>query len=84
MYDKEVVTENEGKQFAEQIGAFFEITSAKNNTGITDLFMHAANKFVDPNYKGKTGESKEENNPGNGSIKLEEKEYKTQKKKAWC
>jgi small GTP-binding protein len=84
MYEKEQVNENEGKQFAEQIGAFFEITSAKNNTGITDLFMHAANKFVDPNYKGKTGESKEENNPGNGSIKLEEKEHKTQKKKSWC
>ena len=84
MYEKEEVNENEVKQFAEEIWAFFEINSTKNNTGINVLFMHAANKFVAPNYNGKAGELKEENNLGNGNIKLEEKEQKIQKKKTWC
>ena len=82
MYEKEEVNENEAKQFAESIGAFFEITSAKNNTGINDLFMKAANKYVNPNSKGDLGEEKEKSNSGN--VKLDEKEQKTKKKKSWC
>ena len=45
MYDKEEVNENEARKFAQKIWAFFVITSAKNNTGITNLFMNAANIF---------------------------------------
>lgn len=82
MYEKEEVSENDAKQFAESIGAFFEITSAKNNTGINDLFMNAANRFVDPNFKGKIGEAKESCDTNN--VKLDDKEHKTQKKKSWC
>ena len=82
MYEKEEVSENDAKQFAESIGAFFEITSAKNNTGINDLFMNAANRFVDPNFKGKIGEAKESGDTNN--VKLDDKEHKTQKKKSWC
>ena len=59
MYEKEDVSENEGKEFAEQIGAFFEMTSAKNNTGINDLFMNAAQRFFDPNYKQNPEDGKE-------------------------
>ena len=82
MYEKEEVSENDAKQFAESIGAFFEITSAKNNTGINDLFMNAANRFVDPNFKGKIGEAKESGDTNN--VKLDDKEHKTHKKKSWC
>ena len=80
MYEKEEVNENDAKQFAEQIGAFYEITSAKNNTGITDLFMHAANRFVDPNYKSNSGDSKE-HGAGEETVKLEEKK---EKKRSFC
>ena len=41
MYKKEEVNENEAKQFAESIGAFFQIKSAKNNMRTQDLFMDA-------------------------------------------
>ena len=81
MYEKEEVSENEAKQFAEKIGAFFEITSAKNNTGINDLFNNAANKFVDPTYKSSSGEVKEQK--GEVTVVLEQKEHK-EKKKGCC
>ena len=82
MYEKEEVNENEGKAFAESIGAFFEITSAKNNTGINELFDTASNKFVYPN--GTSNEQKDQKELGNESVKLDEKEHKVQKKKSWC
>ena len=82
MYEKEEVNESEGKAFAESIGAFFEITSAKNNTGINELFDTASNKFVYPN--GTSNEQKDQKELGNESVKLDEKEHKVQKKKSWC
>ena len=82
MYEKEDVNENEGKEFAESIGAFFEITSAKNNTGINELFDTASKKFVYPN--GNLNEQKDQKELGNESVKLDEKEHKAQKKKSWC
>ena len=82
MYDKEEVNESEGKAFAESIGAFFEITSAKNNTGINELFNTSSNKFVYPN--GTSNEQKDQKELGNDSVKLDEKEHKVQKKRSWC
>jgi small GTP-binding protein len=82
MYEKEEVNENEGKEFAESIGAFFEITSAKNNTGINELFNTSSNKFVYPN--GNSNEQKDQKESGNESVKLDEKEHKVQKKRSWC
>ena len=84
MYDKEDVNENEAKQFAEKIGAFFGITSAKNNTGISDLFMNAANKFVDPNYKINSEESKDKGESKEGTVKLDNKELNREKKRGCC
>ena len=81
MYEKEEVNENDARQFAESIGAFFEITSAKNNTGITDLFMNAANRFVDPNFK---GDSTNNTDPANNTVKLDDKDLKKEKKKGCC
>ena len=82
MYEKEEVNESEGKAFAESIGAFFEITSAKNNTGINELFNTSSNKFVYPN--GTSNEQKDQKELGNDSVKLDEKEHKVQKKRSWC
>ena len=77
MYEKEDVSENEGKEFAEQIGAFFEMTSAKNNTGINDLFMNAAQRFFDPNYK-QNPEDGKENIESEGKVKLDSNAQKNQ------
>ena len=38
MFDKEAVTEEEAKNFANEIGAQFQLTSAFKNMGIDDLF----------------------------------------------
>ena len=83
MYDREEVNENEAREFAEKIGAFFVITSAKNNTGITDLFMNAANLFVDPNYKGNSGEGNVTGSTAD-TIKLGDKEDKRERRRQCC
>ena len=83
MYEKEEVNENDARQFAESIGAFFEITSAKNNTGITDLFMNAANRFVDPNFKGNS-DSTNNADPANNTLKLEDKDLKKERRRGCC
>ena len=80
MYEKEEVTENEGKEFAEQIGAFFEMTSAKNNTGINDLFMNAAQRFFDPNYK-QNPEDGKDNIESEGKVKLDSNAQKNQRRR---
>ena len=80
MYEKEDVSENEGKEFAEQIGAFFEMTSAKNNTGINDLFMNAAQRFFDPNYK-QNPEDGKENIESEGKVKLDSNAQKNQRRR---
>ena len=84
MYDKEEVNENQAKQFAEKTGAFFGITSAKNNTGINDLFMNAANKFVDPNYKINSEESKDKTESREGTVKLDNRDLNKEKKRGCC
>lgn len=51
MYENEEVDENEGRAFAKEIGAIFRNTSAKNATGIDELFKSIGNKYIDPNYE---------------------------------
>ena len=80
MYEKEDVSENEGKEFAEQIGAFFEMTSAKNNTGINDLFMNAAQRFFDPDYK-QNPEDGKDNIESEGKVKLDSNAQKNQRRR---
>jgi len=50
MVDKEVVDENEAKKYAKEIGAIFQVTSAKENIGIDFLFKKIINKLLEPNY----------------------------------
>ena len=50
LYESEDVKEAEARQFAEEIGAIFELTSAQNNTGINELFFEVGNKYLDPNF----------------------------------
>ena len=55
LYEEEEVQENEAREFAESVGAVFELTSAANNTGINELFMICGYKHLDPNFKPKLG-----------------------------
>ena len=91
LYENEQVKENEAREFAEQIGAIFELTSAQNNTGINELFLGVGYKYLDPNFKlikdeeddDKQDEKKEEKK----KIVLDKKEVQKEnkkKKKSFC
>lgn len=55
LFEKEQqVTENEGKQFAEKIGAVFSSTSAKDNIGIDALFKGIGEKIYELNNQDAT------------------------------
>ena len=97
LYEEEDVPENEAREFAESIGAVFELTSAQNNTGINELFMNCGYKYLDPNFvdDGKflpktnlAGINNENNNNDKNrnrgeSIKLNKEKIK-EKKKRFC
>lgn len=51
MYDVEEVEESTGKNFAKEVNAIFKYTSAKQSTGIEELFRIIGRKFIDPNYE---------------------------------
>ena len=40
----------EGEEFAKSIGVLFQSTSAKSDTGITNLFDNIRQKYFDPNF----------------------------------
>ena len=50
LYDKEVVSEQEARDFAKSIGAAFGYTSAKENSGINELFKELAKKYISGDY----------------------------------
>ena len=62
MYEQEEVEENEGKDLAKQLGAIFQKTSAKESTGVEDLFVKIGKKYLNP---------KGENDKKGGSSKIE-------------
>lgn len=51
MFDKEAVSEEEARTFANEIGAQFQLTSAFKNLGIDDLFRMVGCKYLDPNFQ---------------------------------
>ena len=63
-YDKfgeEEVNEKEAEEFANKIGAHFQLTSAKQNFHIEDLFLELGKRFIDKNYS-KKGKEELKNN----------------------
>ena len=58
LFEKKKVTEDEGKQYADEINAIFMLTSAKTGDGIEKLFYTLAGKFDDPLFKFKVKEMK--------------------------
>ena len=74
LYDNEQVTEDEARNFADEIGAVFKLTSASTNTGIEDLFKAIGCKVLDPNF----------NPSGNNIINKITLDKKKDKKKKGC
>jgi Ras-related protein Rab-22 len=82
LYNKEEVKEEDGKQFADKIGAIFELTSAKNNTGINDLYMNIAEKYLNSKIyqdKNKEVEKEKEENENSISFNLNKKDKEKKK-----
>jgi small GTP-binding protein len=50
LYQNQQVPDAKGQEFASEIKAIFQLTSAKSDTGITNLFENIGKKFFDPNY----------------------------------
>ena len=81
MFDKEAVTEEEARNFANEIGAQFQLTSAFKNMGIDDLFRMVGCKFLDPNFQDKINEEPKEQTK---NITLNSNTQKKKKDKKRC
>ena len=77
LYENEEVNEDEVKQKANELNAIFQRTSAKNATGIDELFVRIGKKFIDPKEGG------ESEGKSGDKIKLGGKD-KGNKKKGCC
>ena len=75
LYDDSAVKEEEGREFAKNIGAIFQATSAKSDTGITNLFDNLGQKYFNPNYDFGGNEEKEK------EEYMKKKDEEMQKKK---
>ena len=82
LYEKEEIKEEEVREWANEIGAVFELTSAQSNTGINELFENLGYKFIDPNFKPARIEEKREKSIVINKNDLIKNETKT--KKSFC
>ena len=86
LIDQEVVDEGEARDFAKEYGALFTSTSAKNTSGINNLFEEIAKKYTGATnitIKNDDDEPVVENTKKD-AVKLEEGEKKKEKKKGFC
>jgi len=86
MYEHEEVEETEGKELAQELHAIFQKTSAKEATGVEDLFISIGKKFLNPSAN--DDELKEAPKPeireDKKKIKLERPKVEEKKKKGCC
>ena len=96
LYDTAQVSEQDAKEFARSIGAIFQSTSAKSDSGIATLFDNIGQKYFNPDfdctaadekvqeeYKKKKQEEKQKRKEPKG-VKLSSEPTKTEKKKKCC
>lgn len=78
MYEEEKVEEFVGREFAKEIGAIFRYTSAKNSSGIDELFKAIGQKLINPNHE-EGGKEEEDVKKRRETFNLKDK--KTERKK---
>ena len=81
LYDNEQVSEDEARNFANEIGAVFKLTSASTNQGIEELFKGVGCRVLDPNYSDDSDNSEKKKD---SNIKLDEKNTGKKKRKGCC
>ena len=79
-YEQEKVNEEDAKAYAKEIGAFFQLVSAKEGVGINELFNNLVRLYLGEDFFPKVEEMKSEKNSRNNSI-IEKKDLKKKKKK---
>ena len=84
MYEHEEVEESEGKELAKQLGAIFQKTSAKEASGVEDLFVNIVKKFLNPDSTEGSPSSKGETKEDKKKIRLEKGQSGPEKKKGCC
>ena len=97
LYDNAQVSEDEAKEFAKSVGAIFQSTSAKSDSGITTLFDNIGQKYFNPDfdctaadkkeqeeYMKKKSEEKQKKKEPKGVKLTTEKTKKEEKKKKCC
>ena len=67
LYEEEQVSEEEGRQYAQEINAMYMLVSAKNGDNIINLFNDVVNLYWEPNFQEKIDEL---SNKDNGSVRL--------------
>ena len=81
LYDNEQVSEDEARNFANEIGAVFKLTSASTNQGIEELFKGVGCRVLDPNYSDDSDNSEKKKD---SNIKLDEKNTDKKKRTGCC
>ena len=90
LYKDEQITNSDGKEYADEINAIFQNTSALSNTGIDNLFENLGRKYIAPDfdYKNPGKETKRKNQSKNinnerkkGDNKINLKDVSKEKKK---
>ena len=79
LFKEEKVSEEEGKNFAQQIGAIFKLTSCKEDIGIGDLFFECGQKYLEVNNLVSDNINKK-----NGGVQLKKLDESDKKKKGCC
>ena len=87
LYEQEMVTEEEGRKFAEETNALFMLVSAKNGDNIDNLFTSLVKKYLEPTFQVQVDENSEKKE---GSVKIkkrskqEEDKIKERRSKGCC
>ena len=82
LYENEKVSEEEGRNFASEIGAIFKLTSSLENFGITELFKRIGYKILSPDDSNPLGDNQGFEEVEENPIKLND--VKVKKKKKCC
>ena len=81
LYEEEEVSENEAKEFAKEIGAFFMLVSAKTGNNVNQLFEALLRQYLGKEFTKKVEEMKK-NKGDTKQLKMDK--TKDKKKKGCC
>ena len=84
MYEFEQVSTNDGMKFAQDVGAIFQLTSAKKSLGIDDLFLSIGEKFVHPDKEINSNLTKEQMESKRRQKLINDVKEEEKKKKKGC